>query len=352
MSRDIEFFSSQVASSCGFLPRRRAVWKSLLLKNSDRKNLYFDTKKTLCYTFYVSKNDSVQPALRVKTIFKGDTSWIGLFRCSANHPEFHAPNYFSWHNMIVFPRTAVELHFLGQETIISSPNIAVFYNCGQEYYRQILSEKGDWCEWFQFRPSLLLEVIRHYDPRVDERDKRPFLHTHTPIATRWLLLERQIVEHLVSAVTPDSWWVNETTLMLLNGIIADSYRVRGLLPQKKPRTRRLHQTLVTDTQRLLVKHLHEPLTLTQLANLLYTSPFHLSRIFRQQTGSTLHNYLERLRLRTALERLPAYKNDLTTLALTVGYKNHSHFTHAFHRAFGLPPSLMNYQIAFKRFIVS
>ena len=40
----------------------------------------------------------------------------------------------------------------------------------------------------------------------------------------------------------------------------------------------------------------------------------------------------------ALERLAVGADDLTTLALELGFSSHSHFTDAFRREFGRPPS--------------
>lgn len=305
---------------------------------------------TPCYNFFVAKFDQglYQSSFLEKTIFISDLVWIGTFRCPPTHPLFYKQSYFNWHNMITFPRTAVELHILGQETIIGSPNIVAFYNKGQEYFRKKLSENGDWCEWFQFCPKLLFEVLQQFDPQAEPGEKRPFRHSHTLIATKWLLLERQIIEYLETTAWPDKLWVNEMVLQLLDGILADNVRYRGLPTRKKASTQQLHETLVIDAQRLLFQHLHQPPSLTQLAQALHSSPFHLARIFRQQTGKTIHQYLEQLRLRTALEQLPDYANDLSALAHKVGYKNHSHFSHAFRRAFGLPPSQMDYKTAVKR----
>jgi AraC-like DNA-binding protein len=67
------------------------------------------------------------------------------------------------------------------------------------------------------------------------------------------------------------------------------------------------------------------------------SPFNFARIFQQQTGLPLHRYLTHLRLRAALERLPE-TDDITTLALDLGFSSHSHFTDVFRREFGKTPS--------------
>ena len=66
--------------------------------------------------------------------------------------------------------------------------------------------------------------------------------------------------------------------------------------------------------------------------------FHLSRVFRDRTGYTLHRYLLELRLREALNRLEDTGSDLTVLALDLGFCSHSHFTDSFGQTFGVPPS--------------
>jgi AraC family transcriptional regulator len=51
----------------------------------------------------------------------------------------------------------------------------------------------------------------------------------------------------------------------------------------------------------------------------------------------LYRYQMRLRLNRALVELP-HCNDITGLALELGFSSHSHFTAVFGKAFGLTPS--------------
>jgi AraC-like DNA-binding protein len=68
------------------------------------------------------------------------------------------------------------------------------------------------------------------------------------------------------------------------------------------------------------------------------SPFHLSRIFRLTTGLPLRQYVRRLRIVLAADRLRRGDDDLTSLALDLGFYDHSHFTNTFRREWGVPPS--------------
>ena len=81
-----------------------------------------------------------------------------------------------------------------------------------------------------------------------------------------------------------------------------------------------------------------PLRLAELARALRCSPFHLTRVFARVHGASLHRFQVQLRLHEAMERLLDGESDLTALALQLGFADHPHFTRAFRRAYGRPPS--------------
>jgi AraC-like DNA-binding protein len=62
-----------------------------------------------------------------------------------------------------------------------------------------------------------------------------------------------------------------------------------------------------------------------------------TRLFREQTGMSLAEWRQHVRLLEALARL-ACGQPVTTTAFDVGYESPSAFTAAFQRAFGVPPS--------------
>ena len=109
-------------------------------------------------------------------------------------------------------------------------------------------------------------------------------------------------------------------------------------PARRRTTGSSHRELAEAAKELLAGSLAEPLGLHELAARLSTSPFHLARVFRAQTGYSLHQYRKHLRLRLALERLSESDGALTALAFELGFASHSHFTDSFRREFGLAPS--------------
>ena len=67
------------------------------------------------------------------------------------------------------------------------------------------------------------------------------------------------------------------------------------------------------------------------------SPFYLSRIFAEHTGTTISRYLRNLRLERAAELLRSGRSNVTEAAMAVGYSSLSHFSKAFAEMFGVCP---------------
>jgi AraC-like DNA-binding protein len=90
---------------------------------------------------------------------------------------------------------------------------------------------------------------------------------------------------------------------------------------------------------LLRQHLVEPLGLEEIGRQVGSSPFHLSRTFSAETGTTIPQYLRRLRMERAAELLRSGKANVTEAALEVGYSSLSHFSQSFCQEMGCCPGL-------------
>jgi len=110
-------------------------------------------------------------------------------------------------------------------------------------------------------------------------------------------------------------------------------------------TRQRHRQLADAVRRVVQHRYMEPLRLCEIASHLGVSPCFLCRVFRRETGATIHGYLTSLRLSRALELLAGHEGEnLTSLGLDLGFASHSHFTRAFRRQFGKPPSAFRGQL--------
>ena len=77
-------------------------------------------------------------------------------------------------------------------------------------------------------------------------------------------------------------------------------------------------------------------TLAEIAADVGVSPVYLTQVFQQFEGLPLYRYQLHLRLARALDLLGDY-DDLTRLALDLGFSSHSHFSAAFKQAYGQTP---------------
>jgi hypothetical protein len=67
-------------------------------------------------------------------------------------------------------------------------------------------------------------------------------------------------------------------------------------------------------------------------------PFHFLRVFRQVAGVTPHRYVVWARLRDAALRLKTGRDSVLGIALDAGFRDLSHFNHAFRAEFGVSPA--------------
>lgn len=66
------------------------------------------------------------------------------------------------------------------------------------------------------------------------------------------------------------------------------------------------------------EHLEEKLNLEQIAEHAGYSRFHLNRIFMEETGDTIHKYVQERRLTMAAEKLVDTDMDITQIAYDAG----------------------------------
>jgi AraC-like DNA-binding protein len=105
------------------------------------------------------------------------------------------------------------------------------------------------------------------------------------------------------------------------------------------RQQRISGERVEKVVAVLREKLSSPPNLEELGRAVGCSPFHLSRTFSAATGLTIPQYVRQLRMERAAELLKSGKFNVTEAALEVGYASLSHFSQAFHEAFGCCPGL-------------
>lgn len=80
------------------------------------------------------------------------------------------------------------------------------------------------------------------------------------------------------------------------------------------------------------------LSLDELAYEAGVHPVHLSRVFRRCVGEGISEYVHRLRVRSACERMLSPEASLAELSFSAGFADQSHFTRSFRKITGMTPA--------------
>ena len=89
--------------------------------------------------------------------------------------------------------------------------------------------------------------------------------------------------------------------------------------------------------RYLDRHLSEDISIDELAERFFLSKYHMMRLFRRETGATIHGYLTERRLAMARE-LMASGLSATDACFRSGWRSYSSFTRAYGKRFGSTPT--------------
>ena len=99
-----------------------------------------------------------------------------------------------------------------------------------------------------------------------------------------------------------------------------------------PRNERIVEIL-----RYIDRHLAEDLDAEELARAFYISKYHMMRLFRRETGTTIHLYITQKRLIKARELMDAGVR-ATDACYRCGWRSYSSFTRAYNKHLGTTPT--------------
>jgi AraC family transcriptional regulator len=273
-------------------------------------------------------------------IFATHSVVAAKFRCSLRDPRFRDSGP-TGHCLVTFPRTSVWIRYSGSRSVVADPTISTIYNPGQEYTRAELSADGDRCDWLAVSPAIALAIAETLDPRAQDRTDKPFTPELAPVDALLYLSQRRFFTKLERGDV-DPFEAEEKIVALVAAVLQNAYG--GTRRSLVPRDEDAHRNLVQCARAEIAKSVTEHVTLDLLASRLGVSVFHLCRIFRERTGTTMHKYRLELRLRLALERLSKSHADLSRVALDLGFSSHSHFSSMLRAYYGKTPTAIRQMV--------
>ncbi|NWF59025.1 MAG: helix-turn-helix transcriptional regulator [Fischerella sp.] len=92
------------------------------------------------------------------------------------------------------------------------------------------------------------------------------------------------------------------------------------------------------------ENLEQDLTLAEIAAAVGMSMYHFSRLFKQSTGLSPHQYVMNCRIEKAKKLLVLSEETINQICQQVGFQNQSHFTSVFRRLIGITPKVYREQV--------
>lgn len=223
-----------------------------------------------------------------------------------------------------------------KQHVIANANHAIFLGTGQPYRITFPGDIGDEALVLDFSKEALMQIL--VDAAGVQQLYAPVLRPHSLLPPASVLSRELLWRHLHKPII-DTLAVQEISVAVLTASVqAACFERQQLDRARHTQTQRRRRQQVEAVKELISLYPQQEWALDELARQVHTSPFHLSRVFREEVGLPVHRYLIRTRLAAALRAMRASCHDLTQIAHACGFASHSHFTSSFRSVFGMTPS--------------
>ena len=255
-----------------------------------------------------------------------------ICRCCSNpHPHgarFHlhqrplgpGPVKANTTHLCLIRRGCFDYH-LGSRTCFADCSTAIVHDEGSEFCTSHPTDGGDDCTTFTFEGELMAEMFgrRRRNEQIEYRLSPAVQAAHLSAHAAF---KRGRSDRLAA---------EEITSACCRGYPA----IRVVAPNGAAGARQ--RRTVDAAKRFINARLASNLGLSEVAQEVACSPYHLMRLFRAGTGQSLRGYRSRLRVATAMDRLAQGEGDIGRLAVDLGFSSHSHLSNTFRSLLGVTP---------------
>ena len=204
----------------------------------------------------------------------------------------------------------------------------VFISCENEYAH--FTDKNDFwtLKWIHCYGDTLPAVYQKYK----ERGGQPVFHPEN--STEYINLIDKLFEIASSEDYLRDMRINETISILLTKIMEMSWN-----PAKQPDNKIgvTQEYSLQNVKDFLDENYSAKITLDQLSNKFYVNKYYLTRIFKEQYGVTIINYIINLRITDAKRKLRFSDKSIETIGYECGFNDANYFTRTFKTQEGMSP---------------
>lgn len=191
------------------------------------------------------------------------------------------------------------------------------------------------CSIFNFTADFYEQFVEDYGLRYSSFFANPNLLTvmlTTSPATDYL--HHQILTHLART---DRLELDCLVLDLVRQVV-ERLENRLLTEPITPTWKAFHLTTIEQAKAYLHSQFNQAISLLDLASHCCISPFHLSRLFKESTGYSPHQYLVTVRLTHAERLLRNSTAPIADVCFSSGFNSTEHFATAFKQHYNLNPT--------------
>ena len=235
---------------------------------------------------------------------------------------------FSAEFQVALPYRGLFVWHVGDDEVVGDANQALFVT-GGERYRMSHPVAGGYAELIVTPTTSIVAELGHASGGA-LASHALFLRRSRRVSPSLQSLRARLLFQALGGWNDNALAAEELVLALLRSALDDD------APRHNPA--RSTQKLIARTKAYLEAEQARSIRLADVGIAVGASPVYLTQVFRAVEGIPLHGYLTQLRLARALVKL-SQADDLTELALELGFSSHSHFSARFHSAFGTTPSV-------------
>jgi AraC family transcriptional regulator len=275
----------------------------------------------------------------IHTLYESDFYRVMDFRCRCVDCRTSKPEY-STVFCISFVRKGNFLFNVFRRSLDSYNGCVLVTKPGYERTVTHTHTVPDECTIFEFKQDFFSKLPEHYGniPFFTDNDWHSTL-IKTSAETEFLHFH---IIKLILTGTGSKLQIDNLVMEVIEKVLANitdykpDHRINARLKQN-------HLFTIERAKEYLTDHFTDDISLMQLAEYCYVSPFHFSRLFKTFTSESPHQFLLTLRLKNAELLLRNTSQPVADIAFSSGFNSVEHFTAAFKGKYSCPPAAYRQQ---------
>lgn len=271
----------------------------------------------------------------IELLFRSPLFRVFDFRCNEAPGGRSLPEYCRAFE-ISFTRTGDFSLRKGKQTYTVDTRGILLHNPESEYVVTHGEKVRDTCTVVQINESILQDARSMFwkkeNAAISPRDSFEFARNFIRSNPRLDFLHHHVYgspKHKREALSRE---------ILLMEIVEEVFTALYGPVNESPLQRTQHLEMIERAKSFLNGNFNQDLSLSTISRYAYASPFHFSRIFKQNTSCSPYRYLQEVRWKHAALLLRNTSCPVTEICFESGFNSFPHFIASFSRRFGLSPS--------------